>query len=222
MKSSCMIYVSEYQRNNGLLPDGVIGPKTLRSMLRKWSLTKEQLAHLLGQTDHETGRFSRGVENFNYTPKRMLEIFRKDFDTDKNFVLSESEKRKAQELYGNPEKIANFVYANQNGNGNEASGDGWKYRGRGAIMVTGKGNYLTFAKYLNDKAVVSNPERVEKLYFFESAIWYFHSCKLLETAKVVNAKTIKEITYKVNGGFNGLIEREEKTYYYYELLKTVR
>ena len=98
------------------------------------------------------------------------------------------------------------------GNGPEASGDGYKYRGRGAIQLTGKSNYEAFAKYQGDPEIVSKPDVVSTKYAFESAMYFFESNKLWAICdKGVNDAAILELTKRINGGTHGLDDRKEKT-----------
>jgi putative chitinase len=212
-------HIKLYQEQNGLKPDGVIGPITYRSMMNKWKMSREELAHFLGQTHHETGGFVVEEENLNYSAKRLIEVFKNKFDVNKDKWLSEQEKQKVYELVGNPERIANFVYANKNGNSNEASGDGWKYRGRGSIQLTGKENYFYFAKSVNDFQIMDKPNIINECYYFEVGLWYFNRRNIKVYSKTVSLDTILRVTYLVNGGENGLRERVDKTKQYYDILK---
>lgn len=216
-----MKYIIAYQKANGLLDDGIIGPITLRSMLAKWKLSKMELSHFLGQTHHETGGFKLGTENLNYSAKRMLEIFKYDFDTNRDKWLSPQEKEKVKELIGNPEKIANFVYANQGGNGDEKSGDGWKFIGRGAIQLSLRGNYYSFSKFVKDSDIMVHPEKVETDYFFEAGLWYFGTRRLWRYANEINENSIRTISKIVNGGYNGIDDRITQTFYYWNLIKSI-
>jgi putative chitinase len=106
------------------------------------------------------------------------------------------------------------------GNGNEASGDGWKYRGRGALQLTGKAKYEAFAKYLGKPEIVTNPDLVATTYAFESAMFFFDKNKLWDICdKGVSKETILALTKRINGGTHGLADREEKTFKYYGYVK---
>ena len=106
------------------------------------------------------------------------------------------------------------------GNGDEASGDGWKYRGRGALQLTGKANYEAFAKYLGKPEIVTNPDLVATTYAFESAMFFFDKNKLWDICdKGVSKETILALTKRINGGTHGLADREEKTFKYYGYVK---
>ena len=119
--------------------------------------TPLRLAHFFAQLDHESNGGKRLVENLNYSRDGLLKIFRSDFDTNKDRVLSPNEIKIAEMLARKPEQIANFVYANQGGNGNVNSGDGWRYRGRGFIQLTLRDNYELAEKETGLK-LVSNPD----------------------------------------------------------------
>ena len=193
----------------GIIPDNVIAQ--LPDVMKKYNINTElRLAHFLAQCSHESGNFKVVKENLNYSEERMLLIFKRDFDLNHDKVLSETEKKKAKELAHNPEKIANFVYANQNGNGNEASGDGYRYCGRGYIQLTGKANYAAFDKIVEED-IMSNPALVATRYPLLSAAFFFDSRKLWAICdKGSTDAVVKEVTIKVNGGTNGLQERTAK------------
>ena len=120
----------------------------------------------------------------------------------------------------NPEKIANRVYASRMGNGDEASGEGFKFRGRGALQLTGKANYEAFANYLKNPLIMEQPDLVATEFAFESAMFFFDRNKLWDICdKGVTKETILALTKRINGGTHGLADREEKTLKYYGLLK---
>jgi putative chitinase len=119
-----------------------------------------------------------------------------------------------------PAKIASRVYADRMGNGNEASQDGYKFRGRGALQLTGKENYSKFSDYLKKPEIMANPDLVATDFAFESALFFFDKNNLWKfTDKGVNDDTILSVTKAVNGGTNGLDERKELTKKYYSWLK---
>jgi putative chitinase len=197
------------QERAGVAADGAFGPGTLKAAMSLLKLTPVRAAHFFAQTAHETGGFKAFSENLNYSAQGLQGIFGKYFPG----TLEESYAR-------NPEKIANRVYADRMGNGNEASGDGWKYRGRGALQLTGKANYQAFAKYLGTDEVVSNPDLVATKYAFESALFFFDKNKLWDICdKGVSKETILALTKRINGGTHGLADREEKTFKYYGFVK---
>lgn len=160
--------------------------------------TPVRLAGFLSQCGHESAGFTRLTENLNYSHVGLQTVFKKYFTPDQ-----------AMEYSRQPERIANKVYANRMGNGDEASGEGWKYRGRGPIQLTGKSNYVAFSnEMLEDYKfnVISDPDYVasDKDLALMSAIWYWNSRKL---NKLADAKDIVGMTRAVNGGTHGLVER---------------
>jgi putative chitinase len=197
------------QERAGVAADGAFGPGTLKAAMGLLKLTPVRAAHFFAQTAHETGGFKAFSENLNYSATGLQGIFGKYFPG----TLEESYAR-------NPEKIANRVYADRMGNGNEASGDGWKYRGRGALQLTGKANYEAFAKYLSKPEIVTNPDLVATTYAFESAMFFFDKNKLWDICdKGVSKETILALTKRINGGTHGLADREEKTFKYFGYVK---
>ena len=120
--------------------------------------TPARLAAFIAQTGHESAGFSRLSENLYYSDaERVARIFRSDFDLNKNRIIEPGEIEFARRYTRNPEKMANYVYANQGGNGNEASGDGWRFRGRGLIQITLRNNYLLCGKALG-LDLIANPD----------------------------------------------------------------
>lgn len=208
------------QAKIGVNADGVFGPDTMRKAMEFYKLTPLRTAHFFAQTGHESGDFTLFEENLNYSKERLLTIFKSDFDTNKDRKLSPTEIKVAEMLAKKPEQIANFVYANQNGNGGVSSGDGWKFRGRGAIQLTGRSNYESFAKYLNKPEIMTNPDLVATEYAFESAMFFFNKNKLWSICdQGVNDATILALTKKINGGTNGLDDRSAKTKKYFGYVK---
>jgi len=133
-----------------------------------------------------------------------IEIFKSDFDTNKDRILSPIEKKVAELLARKPEQIANFVYANQNGNGGVTSGDGWKYRGRGFIQLTGKENYQHLS---NDTKIdfIKNPDLLlEEPNAILAALWFWNKKSI---NKYADKDDLKGVTKIINGGYNGLHER---------------
>lgn len=197
------------QEKIGVDNDGLFGPGTMKAGMAYYQLTPTRAAHFFAQTSHETGSFKLFSENLNYSVKGLQTTFGKYFPGN----LAESYAKQ-------PAKIANRVYANRMGNGNEASGDGWKFRGRGALQLTGKANYQAFATYLGKPEIMENPDLVATTYSFESAMFYFERNKLWTICdRGINDDTILAITKKINGGTNGLADRNAKTKKYYEYVK---
>jgi putative chitinase len=167
-----------------------------------------RLSHFLAQCAHESGGFKITSENLNYSADRLKVIFSKYFPGNL-----------AETYANNPVKIGSRVYANQNGNADEASGEGFNFRGRGYIQLTGKNNYTSFARYVGEDTV-ANPDLVSTKYPLASAAFYFDYNKLWpicdrgETAEVVTA-----VTKAVNRGLIGLPDRISHFNEYYNLLK---
>ena len=197
------------QEKMGIAADGAFGPGTMKKAMEFYKLTPVRAAHFFAQTAHETGGFKAFSENLNYSAQGLQGIFGKYFPGN----LEESYARQ-------PEKIANRVYADRMGNGNEASGDGYKFRGRGALQLTGKANYEAFAKYLGNDEVLTNPDTVATKYAFESAMFFFERNKLWTICdKGINDAAILELTKRINGGTHGLEDRNAKTKKYFEYVK---
>jgi putative chitinase len=163
--------------------------------------TVERISHFLAQVNYESGYMNYIVENLNYSSKQLLKVFQKYFKT-----LDE-----AKEYEYKGEKIANKVYANRMGNSSEASGDGWKYRGRGLIQLTGKKNYLKFSKWYNDsKIFVDSPDLLLQPQFAVLSAFFYWDVNNLNSYIVDNENAYnvcKALTKKINGGYNGLEER---------------
>jgi putative chitinase len=189
----------------GHVPDSVIAQ--LPETMAKFGLdTPLKLAHFLAQAGHESGGFKLVNENLNYGAKGLRGIFGKYFPTDEKALLYERK----------PEKIANLVYGGRMGNGAEATGDGYKFRGRGYIQLTGKDNYLAFGKAINED-LVSNPDLVATKYPLLSAAWFFTRC--LSKCTDASDAAITAVTKCVNGGTIGLEDRKKHFHEYYNLLK---
>jgi putative chitinase len=191
------------QTKCGISADGKWGPGTYKAARDFFKLTNNQAAHFFGQCAHESGNFKAFQENLNYSADGLNKIF------PKYFVKAG---RNAAPYARKPEKIANVVYSGRMGNGNEASGDGWKFRGRGPIQLTGKSNYTLFAQDIGRPDVLTNPDIVATELAFESALWFFRKNGLLAIAdKGVTDAVITQITKRVNGGTHGLDDRLKKT-----------
>ena len=194
--------LANLQQKIGVTADGAFGPGTLKAAAAYYKLNKNRAAHFFAQTAHESGGFKAFSENLNYGAKGLTGIFRKYFPTE---ALARQYERQ-------PMKIANRVYANRMGNGDEASGDGWKYRGRGALQLTGKSNYQAFATYIGRPDVMDNPDLVAGELCFESALWFFDRNKLWSICdQGINDAAIVQLTKRINGGTHGLDDRRMKT-----------
>lgn len=189
----------------GHIPDSVIAQ--IPDTAAKFKIdTPLKLAHFLAQCGHESGGFKVVNENLNYSSDGLKKIFPKYFPG----TLSESYARQ-------PEKIASRVYGGRMGNGIEETKEGFKFRGRGFIQLTGKDNYTAFGKSINED-VISNPDVVSTKYPLLSAAWFFSKNCLSKCIDESDA-TITSVTKCVNGGTNGLEDRKKHFKEYYLLLK---
>ena len=237
--------VKSWQASKGLTADGIIGPKSWALMFpgeaasapavvpassfklaalkghvpdsviaqipdtaAKFGITSPlRLAHVLAQASHESGHFKAVSENLNYSADGLKKIFPKYFPGN----ISESYAR-------NPEKIASKVYGGRMGNGDEASKEGWKFRGRGYIQLTGKANYTAFDK-LVEEDIIANPDLVATKYPLASAAFFFQSNGLWAICdKGADDATVTAVTKRVNGGTIGLADRLKHFKEYYSLL----
>jgi len=191
----------------GHIPDAVIA--MIPDTAAKFGInTPLRLAHFLAQCGHESGGFRLTQENLNYSAKGLNGIFKKYFPTE----------AAAAPYNRNPQKIANKVYSNRMGNGTEASGDGYKFRGRGYIQLTGKDNYTAFGKSIGVDMTV-NPDLVASQYALLSAAWFFTKNGLHKMAdEGATDAVVTKITKRVNGGTIGLPDRIKHFKEYYHLL----
>ena len=195
------------EKLKGHIPDAVI--QMIPETAAKFNInTPLRLAHFLAQCGHESGGFKATSENLNYSAKGLMGIFKKYFPTE---ALANAYQR-------NPQKIANKVYANRMANGDEASGDGFKFRGRGYIQLTGKDNYTQFGKAIGED-ILSNPDVVSGKYALLSAAWFWSKNGLnnLSDGGSTDA-VVTSITKRVNGGTIGLADRIKHFKEYYHLL----
>jgi putative chitinase len=245
--------VKQWQHDNGLTPDGIVGDKTWGLIMGEGTIssptvitepspiksvgglklenlrghipdsviaqipdtaakfeinTPLRLAHFLAQCGHESGGFKLTKENLNYSAKGLNGIFKKYFPTLESALLYERK----------PEKIANKVYGGRMGNGDETTGDGSKYCGRGFIQLTGKDNYTAFGKSINED-IASNPEKVSSNYALLSAAWFFNKNGLHKMADGgASDAVVTSITKRVNGGIIGLVDRIKHFKEFYDLL----
>ncbi len=195
------------EKLRGHIPDAVIAQ--IPDTASKFNInTPLRLAHFLAQCGHESGGFKVTSENLNYSAKGLMGIFKKYFPTQ---ALAESYQRQ-------PQKIANKVYASRMDNGSEASGDGYKFRGRGYIQLTGRANYTAFGKAINED-IANNPDVVSGKYALLSAAWFWskNGLNTLADGGATDA-TVTSITKRVNGGTIGLPDRIKHFKEYYHLL----
>jgi putative chitinase len=191
----------------GHVPDAVIA--MIPDTAAKFQInTPLRLAHFLAQCGHESGGFRVTSENLNYSAKGLMGIFKKYFPTEAI----------ANQYQRNPQKIANKVYANRMANGSEASGDGFKFRGRGYIQLTGRDNYTQFGKAIGED-IASNPDSVSGKYALLSAAWFWSKNGLNKLADGgASDAVVTSITKRVNGGTIGLPDRIKHFKEYYHLL----
>jgi putative chitinase len=232
--------VKEWQTKNNLSSDGIVGDGTWKAMFgevvipssglkleklkghipdsvlaqipdtaAKFNITNNlRLAHFLAQCSHESGGFKVTQENLNYSADGLKKIFPKYFPG----ALSENYAR-------NPQKIASKVYSSRMGNGDEASGDGFKYRGRGFLQTTGKANYQSFSKFIGEDCV-ANPDLVSTKYPLAAAAFFFNSNKLWDICdKGADDGTVTALTKRINGGTIGITARITEFDHFYDLLK---
>ena len=191
----------------GHIPDAVIAQ--IPDAAKKFNITNPlRLAHFLAQCGHESAGFKAIQENLNYSADGLKKIFPKYFPGN----LAESYAK-------NPEKIASKVYGSRMGNGDETTKEGYKFRGRGFIQLTGKDNYTKFAKFIGEDTV-GNPDLVATKYPLASAAFFFDSNKLWDICdKGADDATVTAVTKRVNGGTIGLADRIKHFKEYFGLLK---
>jgi putative chitinase len=192
----------------GHIPDAVLAQ--IPDTAAKFNITNPlRLAHFLAQCGHESGGWKATSENLNYSSKGLMGIFGKYFPT---LALAEQYARK-------PEAIASRVYGGRMGNGAEATKEGFKFRGRGYIQLTGKDNYKAFDSFVPEE-IVNNPDLVATKYPLMSAAWFFNKNGLWVICdKGADQGTVTAVTKRVNGGTIGLPDRIKHFNEYYNLLK---
>jgi putative chitinase len=195
------------ERLRGHIPDAVIAQ--IPDTAAKFSInTPLRLAHFLAQCGHESGGFRATQENLNYSAKGLTGTFKKYFPSEAS----------AAPYAKNPLKIASKVYGGRMGNGPEPTQEGYKFRGRGYIQLTGKENYTAFGKSINED-ILSNPDKVASSYALLSAAWFFSKNGLHKMADEGSSDSVvTKITKRVNGGTIGLSDRIKHFKEYYKLL----
>jgi len=181
------------------LPDSDGWFESMDKLLPLYNITSAiRVAMFLAQTGHESGDYNEIEENLNYRATTLQEVFPRYFrDADPNDYAHQ------------PEKIANRVYGGRMGNGDEDSGDGWKFHGRGILQITGHDNYAACSQAIyGDDRLLDNPELLcEKDGAVASACWFWTNRHLNEWSDQEN---VKEVTRRINGGFIGLADREQR------------
>jgi len=195
------------EKLKGHIPDTVI--TQIPGVMEKFQInTPLRLAHFLAQCGHESGGFKLVQENLNYGAKGLMGIFKKYFPDEATALIYERK----------PEKIANIVYASRMGNGDKTSGDGYKFRGRGFIQLTGKDNYVAFGKSISED-LSATPDLVATKYALLSAAWFFNKNGLHKLADGgATDAVVTSITKRVNGGTIGLPDRIKHFKEYHALL----
>jgi putative chitinase len=195
------------EKLKGTIPDTVISQ--IAETAKKFNITNNlRLAHFLAQCAHESGSFKFVSENLNYSADGLKKTFGKYFPG----TLAESYAKQ-------PEKIASRVYGGRMGNGDESTKEGFKFRGRGYIQLTGKSNYVKFTQFIGEDCV-GNPDLVATKYPLASAAFFFNNNSLWSICdKGADDATVTAVTKRVNGGTNGLADRISKFKKYYNLLK---
>ena len=162
--------------------------------------TPARIAAFIAQIAHESGDFLRVEENLNYSWQALRKTWPAQFPSDEF----------AQRYHRSPEKIADLVYGGRFGNGDEASGDGWRYRGRGLIQITFRDNYAAYAQAIADPSISANPSQLaQPRHAALSACWFWKSRNLNALADAGTEAAFNEITHKINGGWNGKADRIE-------------
>ena len=195
--------ITKQQISRALVGIATIDSKVLDEFVASFTMWNEvfkinepkRIAMYLSMVLHESAYLKATEENLNYSADGLLKTFPKYFNA------------QSAKLYArNPQKIASHVYANRMGNGNEASGDGWKYRGRGYIMLTGRSQYAAFSRYdICTANVLANPDLVSKYYLNQlCSFWFWEQNKL---NMVADNEDIQKATKIINGGLNGYSNR---------------
>lgn len=192
----------------GHIPATVL--KQIPETAAKFNITTSlRLAHFLAQCSHESGNWKAVSENLNYSADRLLQIFPKYFPTRQ---LAESYARQ-------PEKIGAKVYGSRMGNGDESTREGYKFRGRGYIQLTGRQNYAAFDKFVDDD-ILENPDLIATKYPLMSAAWFFNVNGLWTICdRGADDAAVTAVTRRVNGGTIGLSDRIKHFKHYYTALK---
>ena len=169
----------------------------INTLCQKYDIVGVDLAQFLAQCGHESGGFTTFSENLNYSKDGLIKTFGKYFN-----------ESNVTPYIRNPQKIASRVYANRMGNGDEASGDGWKYRGKGPIQATGKNNYLAFSEwYFKDDRIVKTPTMMlDPMVGIAFACWFWKTNNISQLAKTENTVAV---TKRINGGTHGLESRKK-------------
>lgn len=212
-----MNFIQEYQRFHNLKDDGVLGPKTISTIMEDLGISSiSSMSHFLGQCHHESMAFSRGRENLSYSENALKSYFSKYFKEDEYSLFAHK-----------PEEIANRIYSNRMGNGNEDSGQGWLYRGIGPIQLTG---YSNISSYFDSVGLPkdSNPNLIlQPQHYFRSAKYFFDKNNIWKFTTATNYGNILTVSKAINLGDPysskipiGITERDRLTQRYYKILSS--
>ena len=202
-------------RLSGLIPDKVLteltdlmGISDLKNPPKDDQQTALRLAHFLGQCAHESNYFQAVLENLQYSAPQLRRLFPKYFIDDAT----------AEAYSLCKEKIASRIYAHRMGNGDEASGDGFRFRGRGYIQITGRNNYTAFSTWIGHDCV-TDPDAIAHTYPLISALFFFDHAGLWDLCdQEVDHDTVAKITLRINGGYHGLSQRLNHVYSFFRTL----
>lgn len=192
-----MITPDQFQQLFPDAPDADQWCQVIEELLPRYNIdTPERVSAFLSQCAVETGGWRKFEENMNYSADRIMQVWPRIFD-----------RELALQCHRNPEMVGNHAYANRMGNGGPETGDGWKYRGRGPIHLTGRRNYTMFAETFDDPSlIIETPDVVaeDKHISLISALWFWDINNLNDLADV---RQITKLSRKVNGGDHGLPQR---------------
>jgi putative chitinase len=207
--SSNIVAGLKLDKLKGHVPDKVLNE--VSEIAERFGITTPlRLAHFLAQCGHESGGFRAVVENLNYSADGLRKIFPKYFT-----------EATAPQYARNPEKIASRVYGGRMGNGAEPTREGFLFRGRGYIQLTGKDNYTQFGRFIGEN-LISNPDLVATKYPLASAAFFFHVNRLWTICdEGATDAVVTKVTKRVNGGNIGLSDRIKHFKEYYNLMMAV-
>lgn len=189
----------------GIIPEDIL-IELRQQVISRVGISDYQIAHLLAQCDHESNGFKVFEENLNYSAKRLLQIFPKRVKTIEKAKIVCS---------GGKQAIGNFLYNGRMGNV-IGSNQGYKFRGRGCIQLTGREHYTKFTEYIGEDCI-NYPDKVLYDYKLISAFWFFDKSNVWRYA-MPTLEAVKDVTFAVNGGYNGLEERKKAYQKYLGLL----
>lgn len=192
------------QEKIGAPVDGVFSQVTLRLAAKHFRLTPLHAVHFFTQVASQTNNFTQFVEHLNLSAQELADTWPNKFARDMR-VTPRLANLLAEDLAHKPQEIANTVYSNTMGNGDYTTNDGWKFRGRGAILLLGKNNYQAFADHLGKPEIVDTPDVVATEFAFESALHFFDKNKLWTICdRGTSREVVTDVTKRINPGLKGL------------------